>query len=119
MANMRDRVKELEERRARIKQMGGEEKVKKQHERGKLTARERLDRFFDDGAWFEVGIHGTQMGQGDPKDKPPADAVVCGWGQVDGRPVAAAVKLVALSGRSVATRDEARQILWPNGGGNF
>src|SRR5262249_31137607 len=33
--------------------------------------------------------------------------------------VAAAVKLVALSGRNVATRDEARALLWPNGGGNF
>jgi len=30
-----------------------------------------------------------------------------------------AVKLVALSGRSVATRDEARALLWPRGGGNF
>ena len=42
MTMMKDRVKELEERRAQIKQMGGEEKVAKQHERGKLTARERL-----------------------------------------------------------------------------
>jgi 3-keto-5-aminohexanoate cleavage enzyme len=33
--------------------------------------------------------------------------------------VAVAARMVALSGRSVATRDEARQILWPNGGGNF
>jgi uncharacterized protein (DUF849 family) len=33
--------------------------------------------------------------------------------------VEAAVKLVALSGREVATRDEARQLLWPDGGGNF
>ena len=67
--NMKDRVKELEERRARIKQMGGEEKVRKQHDRGKWSARERMDRFFDDGKWFEVGIHGTQMGQFGP-DQP-------------------------------------------------
>jgi 3-keto-5-aminohexanoate cleavage enzyme len=37
----------------------------------------------------------------------------------NGELVAAAVEMVKLSGRSVATRDEARQLLWPNGGGNF
>ena len=56
----------------------------KQHERGKPTARERLAQFFDGGEFFEVGIHGTQMGAAGESDKPPADAVICGYGPVNG-----------------------------------
>src|SRR6185295_11197725 len=64
MANvMRERVAALEAERARILQMGGPDKVAKQHERKKLTARERLAQFFDGGSFFEIGLHGTQMGQ--------------------------------------------------------
>jgi acetyl-CoA carboxylase carboxyltransferase component len=103
---MRDRVKELEERRARIKQMGGEEKVRKQHERGKLTARERMDRLFDEAQWQEVGIHGTQMLQGD--DKPPADAVICGYGKVDGRMVCAASYDFTVKGGSIGQVGEVK-----------
>jgi len=104
---MRDRVKELEERRARIKQMGGEDKVRKQHERGKWSARERMDRFFDDGKWFEVGVHGTQMAyHGD--DKPPADAVVCGYGHVDGRMVCAAAYDFTVKGGSIGATGEVK-----------
>ena len=86
---LRERVAELEAERARIKQMGGPDKVQKQHERGKLTARERLTQFFDGGQYFEIGIHGTQMGQAGASDRPPADAVICGYGPVNGRMVAA------------------------------
>ena len=60
--NMRDLVKDLEARRAEVRKMGGEERVARQHARGKMTARERLAAFFDDGVYFEVGMHGTQMG---------------------------------------------------------
>ena len=104
---MRDRVKDLEERRAQIKQMGGEDKVRKQHERGKWTARERMDKLFDDGKWFEVGIHGTQMAYyGD--DKPPADAVVCGYGHVDGRMVCAAAYDFTVKGGSIGHTGEVK-----------
>ena len=147
MPDMREMVAALEQRRARIREMGGPDKVAKQHERGKLTCRERLHKFFDDGAYFEVGIHGTQMG-GDPKDKPPADAVVCGWGKVDGRMVAAAAYDFTVKGGSIGmigetkvtrmrelalrcrmpmvwfidsagARIDPKQALWPQGGGNF
>jgi acetyl-CoA carboxylase carboxyltransferase component len=104
---MRDRVKDLEERRARIKEMGGEEKVKKQHDRGKLTARERMDRFFDEGQWFEVGIHGTQMAH-HGNDKPPADAVICGYGRVDGRMVCAAAYDFTVKGGSIGPTGEVK-----------
>ena len=105
--NMKERVKELEERRLRIKQMGGEEKVRKQHDRGKWSARERLDRFFDDGKWFEVGIHGTQMAHFGT-DKPPADAVICGYGHVDGRMVCAAAYDFTVKGGSIGQTGEVK-----------
>jgi acetyl-CoA carboxylase carboxyltransferase component len=104
---MKDRVKELEARRAKVKQMGGEDKVRKQHERGKWTARERMDALFDGGQWFEVGIHGTQMAHhGD--DKPPADAVVCGYGKVDGRLVCAASYDFTVKGGSIGQTGEVK-----------
>ena len=105
---MRERVAELEAERQRIKQLGGPDKVQKQHERGKLTARERLERFFDDGQYFEVGIFGTQMGGGNPTDKPPADAVICGYGKVQGRMVAAAAYDFTVKGGSIGMTGETK-----------
>jgi len=107
--NMRELVRELETRREAIRQMGGAERVAKQHSRGKLTARERLAAFFDDGAFFEVGMHGTQMGLSagpDGNDKPPADAVVCGFGKVDGRMVCAAAYDFTVKGGSIGHTGE-------------
>ncbi len=107
--NMRELVADLERRRAQIQLMGGAEKIDKQHARGKLTARERMGQFFDGGAFFEVGMHGTQMGLsagGDGKDRPPADAVVCGFGQVDGRMVCAASYDFTVKGGSIGHTGE-------------
>ena len=108
MPNMRELLADLEKRRAEIKQMGGADKVAKQHERGKWTCRERLAAFFDDGAYFEVGIHGTQMGHANDKDKPPADAVVCGWGKVNGRAVAAVAYDFTVKGGSIGVTGETK-----------
>ena len=105
---LRERVAELEAERARIKQMGGPDKVQKQHERGKLTARERLTQFFDGGQFFEIGIQGTQMGPGAPADKPPADAVMCGYGEVAGRMVAAAAYDFTVKGGSIGMVGEVK-----------
>ncbi len=107
MSKMREWVAQLEERRAAIKQMGGAERVAKQHARGKLTARERLDRFFDDGAFLEIGLHGTTMGT-PSSDKPPADAVVCGWGKVNGRFTAAAAYDFTVKGGSIGQTGEVK-----------
>ena len=49
---------DLHERREKAKLGGGEEKIAKQHERGKLTARERIDLLVDPGTFVEMGIHG-------------------------------------------------------------
>ncbi len=109
MPNMRELVADLEARRAQVRQMGGPEKIEKQHARGKLTARERLAKLFDDGVFFEIGAHGTQMGLAagpDGKDKPPADAVVTGFGKVDGRMVCAAAYDFTVKGGSIGYTGE-------------
>ncbi|CAN5527445.1 acyl-CoA carboxylase subunit beta [soil metagenome] len=109
MATMREMVADLEKRLEQIRKMGGEEKIKKQHDRGKLTARERLEKFFDGGTFFEIGAHGTQMGLAagpDGIDKPPADAVVTGFGKVDGRVVCAAAYDFTVKGGSIGYTGE-------------
>jgi len=111
--NMRELVADLEARREVIRGMGGKEKVAKQHERGKLTARERLALLFDDAVYFEVGAHGTQMGLAaggghgsESGDKPVADAVVCAFGKVDGRMVCAAAYDFTVKGGSIGQTGE-------------
>ncbi len=47
---------ELEKRRAKTKEMGGGENVAKQKKKGKLTARERIDRLLDKGTFREIGM---------------------------------------------------------------
>jgi acetyl-CoA carboxylase carboxyltransferase component len=107
--NMRELVRDLEARQALVRKMGGEERVAKQHARGKMTARERILAFFDDGVFFEVGMHGTQMGLAagpDGKDRPAADAVVCAFGKVDGRMVCCASYDFTVKGGSIGYTGE-------------
>jgi acetyl-CoA carboxylase carboxyltransferase component len=109
MATMREMVAELEARRARVREMGGAEKIAKQHARGKMTARERLAAFFDDGVFFEIGIHGTQMGLAagpDGADRPPADGVVTAFGKVDGRMVCCAAYDFTVKGGTIGYTGE-------------
>src|SRR5262249_58911918 len=115
--NMRERVDDLVRRRAQIEGMGGAAKIERQHARGKLTARERLARFFDGGAYFEVGMHGTEAGRppgSDPSPAPdsppnqatPADAVICGYGKVDRRLLCPVAYAFTVYGGSIAPLGE-------------
>src|SRR6478736_6495552 len=84
---MKHLVEDLHERRDRAKLGGGAEKIKVQHERGKLTARERIDLLVDPGTFVEIGIQaGPHSSQRAMEGKEaPADGVITGWGDVDGR----------------------------------
>jgi acetyl-CoA carboxylase carboxyltransferase component len=81
---------ELVRRRDRYLGMGGEEQIAKQHSRGKLSARERIERLFDPGTFEEFGLlahqHSMHVAETQP-DRTPADGVVTGEGLVDGRRV--------------------------------
>jgi acetyl-CoA carboxylase carboxyltransferase component len=84
------KVNELEARRRKNLAMGGAEKIAKQHERGKLTVRERLDLLFDKDTFVEFGLLAQQQAVrgGEPDaDGTPADGVVTGHGYVEGRQV--------------------------------
>ncbi len=65
---------------------GGEARVAKQHEGGKLTARERIAAFLDEGSFEEMDALVVNRTPG--TEKIPGDGVVTGFGRVDGRPVA-------------------------------
>jgi acetyl-CoA carboxylase carboxyltransferase component len=84
---MKGLVDDLHGRRETAKLGGGKEKIALQHERGKLTARERIDLLVDPGTFVEIGIqagpHSSQRAM-DGKDA-PADGVITGWGDVEGR----------------------------------
>jgi len=86
-ASMGELTEQLHERREKAMLGGGEEKIAKQHERGKLTARERIDLLVDAGTFREIGIHGRPHFAQRAMDnvEAPADGVVTGWGDVDGR----------------------------------
>ena len=89
---LRPLVEELAERRARALLGGGEEKIAKQHDAGKLTARERVALLIDDQTFTELGIHARPHFSARSMDgkEAPADGVITGYGKVDGRLVAVA-----------------------------
>jgi acetyl-CoA carboxylase carboxyltransferase component len=89
MKTVAEKIRELKEKEGQIKEMGGAKAVEKQRASGKLTARERLDLFFDPGTFRETDIFVTHrcVNFGMEKVEIPADGVVTGFGKVNGRPV--------------------------------
>lgn len=84
-----DKIQELRERLARVQQGGGQEKIEKQHKAGKMTARERLQKLFDEGSFIELDTFAKHrcIEFGMEKVDAPGDGVVTGYGTVNGRPV--------------------------------
>ena len=91
MKTVGQKIEELREREEKIKSMGGAPAVAKQHQAGKLTARERLDLFFDPGTFRETDIFVQHrcVNFGMEQVEIPADGVITGFGRVNGRPVMA------------------------------
>ena len=89
MKTVAEKIRELKEKEGQIKGMGGAKAVEKQRASGKLTARERLDLFFDPGTFRETDIFVTHrcVNFGMEQVEIPADGVVTGFGKVNGRPV--------------------------------
>jgi acetyl-CoA carboxylase carboxyltransferase component len=81
--------KKLQELRSQSKAGGGEKRIAAQHEKGKLTARERIDALLDEGSFQE--LNGLMVNRhsdfGLDKDKTPGDGVVAGFGKINGRRV--------------------------------
>ncbi|WIV68181.1 acyl-CoA carboxylase subunit beta [Natrialbaceae archaeon AArc-T1-2] len=89
MTDADDPVEELRDRREQAHIGGGEERIEAQHEKGKMTARERIDYFLDDGTFNEIDtfVEHRSSNFGLDEKRFPGDAVVAGYGDVDGRKV--------------------------------
>lgn len=89
MADMKELIKQLDDSRKRLEPGGGPADIEKQHNRGKLTAWERIGKLFDPGTFQEIGIWTQPMKTGFDIDQRelPRDSVIIGYGEVDGRTV--------------------------------
>lgn len=87
--SVEEKIGELEQRRAAATHAGSKEAVEKQHARGKLTARERLDVLLDPGSFVETDAMARHRahGFGIERTRPYGDGVVTGWGTIDARKV--------------------------------
>ncbi len=84
-----DKIRELREKQIRIEASGGQKQIEKQHEKGKNTARERLNLLLDQGSFVEIGqfINHRSVEFGMKSIEAPADGVITGYGLINGRQV--------------------------------
>ena len=87
-------VEQYRQKRDKLMAMGGPEAIERQRKQGKLTARERIEYFFDPGSFTEIGLYirHRQSAFGMDKREIPAEGVVTGFGKVDGRYVTVAAE---------------------------
>ena len=81
------RMQKLEEMRAQAQLGGGQARIDRQHAKGKLTARERIEQLLDSGTFRELDMFAAHrtVGFGIEEQKYLSDSVVTGWGKIDGR----------------------------------
>ncbi|MBI1730554.1 acyl-CoA carboxylase subunit beta [Candidatus Acetothermia bacterium] len=85
---MTDRIiKKLDELKEQARLGGGVERIERQHQAGKLTARERLEVLLDPASFTELDIFVTHRIHDFPMEKIPGDGVVTGYGTIHGRKV--------------------------------
>ncbi len=87
---MKEKINYLESLREKARLGGGADKIAKQHEKGKFTARERVDLLLDEGSFDEIDmfVESRATDFGLDKKKVPGDGVVTGFGKINGRVVA-------------------------------
>lgn len=86
---MADRLADLEQRRAEARLAGGEAAIERHHNKGKMTARERIEYLLDEGSFQELDMLSRHRahGMGLEDNRPYTDGVIIGFGSVDGRKV--------------------------------
>ncbi len=87
---MEKKLKKLSDLRETAKLGGGEKRIKSQHDKGKLTARERIELLVDEGSFDELDMFVKHRAKdfGLDKQNYPGDGVVTGFAKIDGRPIA-------------------------------
>ena len=103
MSTTNEKIAALQQRREKVLQGGGTERIKKQHESGKKTARERLEILFDEGTFIEVDtfVESRAVEFGMAQKRLPGDGVVTGYGSISGRLVYAASQDFTVIGGSL------------------
>ena len=103
-------IEKLQDLERRAELGGGEERLRKQHAQGKLTARERLERLFDPGTFEEVDKLVTHRCTdfGMAEQRIPGDGVVSGHGRVNGRVVYAFAQDFTVFGGSLSETNAAK-----------
>lgn len=78
MSSIEDKIRKLKEMKEQSKLGGGKDRIEKQHESGKLTARERLEALLDTGTFVEIDpyVRHQSTNFGAEKNRPLGDAVV-------------------------------------------
>ncbi|MYE96807.1 MAG: methylmalonyl-CoA carboxyltransferase, partial [Acidimicrobiaceae bacterium] len=85
---MHDKLEDLRARKSEALAAGPERAVKRQHDKGKMLARERLDYLLDEGSFHELDMLARHRAhEAGLDDRPYTDGVICGWGTIDGRKV--------------------------------
>src|SRR5437764_781513 len=83
---MQERLEELAKRKEQALHAGSERAVERQHSKGKMTARERIEYLLDDGSFVELDQLARSRAP-EVEERPYTDGVITGWGTVDGRKV--------------------------------
>src|SRR5471032_523181 len=109
-ASLKQMLERLDRRRARARLGGGEARIKAQHAKGKLTARERIDLLMDENSFeeFDMYIEHRCTDFGMEKTKIPGDGVVTGWGTINGRTVFVFAKDFTVFGGSLSETHAAK-----------
>ncbi|MEM7583225.1 MAG: carboxyl transferase domain-containing protein [Acidobacteriota bacterium] len=105
---------ELARRRRHALAMGGEAKIQRQHDLGRWTARERIERLLDAGSFQETGLL-AHSDRPPVRSRTPADGKICGFGEIEARPVyvsADDVTVMAGAGGRVGSGKDHKQTLY-------
>lgn len=105
-----DKIGLLREKLAQVEQGGGAEKIAKQHDAGKMTARERIQALFDENSFVEIDtfVETRSIDFDMQKKKVPGDGVVTGYGSIDGRLVFVAAQDFTVIGGSLGEMHAAK-----------
>jgi methylmalonyl-CoA decarboxylase alpha subunit len=106
MATVQEKIDLMNAKKEHLRQGGGDARIAKQHAKGKLTARERIDKLFDEGTFVELDLfmkhRCTNFGQ--EKKELPGEGVVTGYGTIDGRLVYAYAQDFTVEGGSLGEK---------------
>lgn len=110
MATVQEKIQELKANQAKLMQAGGAKRVEKQHASGKLTARERIELFFDPESFVELDqfVRHRCVNFGMQAKQIPAEGVITGYGTVNGRLVYAFAQDFTCEGGSLGEMHAAK-----------